>query len=106
MELQRFRQWSTLVRFWEDTAKTIPLDVSARVFTAEMKVGAMTISIHIITVDAALGEITLYLTDEETGTLPWNASTGKWDLCEDVLGVLTTAIPTQTIKITTPVTVP
>lgn len=106
MELQRFRQWSVLVRFWSDVAKTMPLDVSGRVFTAEMKAGSVTIPINVNDTDAVIGEITLFLTDEQTRTLPSNANTGKWDLCEDVLGVLITAIRTQTITITTPVTVP
>lgn len=103
--MQRFRPWSVLVRFWEDAAKTIPRDVSASTFAAEMKVGAVTQDININTTDAALGEITLFLTAAETGEFP-NVKNGEWDLEETIAGVPSTAIPTQRVHVSTPVTVP
>jgi hypothetical protein len=106
MTLERFRPWSVLVRFWEDTAKTIPLDVSGSTFAAEMRVGAVTVAINIDVTDAALGEITLYLTEEETGTFPANTKRGRWDLEQTTGGVPTTVVPTQQVVISTPVTVP
>lgn len=104
MSLQRFRPWSTLIRFWEDVAKTIPKDVSGSTFAAEMKVGTVTLTIHIDETNAVGGEITLSLTASETGTFP-NIKRGEWDLEQSTSGVPETVVPTQTINVSTPVTV-
>lgn len=106
MALERFRPWSVLIRFWEDAAKTIPLDVSGSTFASEMRVGAVTITVNIDELDAALGEITIFLTEDETGTLPANTKRGRWDLEQTTDGVPTTVVPTQQVTISTPVTVP
>jgi hypothetical protein len=106
MTLERFRPWSVLSRFWEDAEKTIPQDVSGSTFASEMRIGTDTVTININVDDAALGEITLYLTAEETGDLPPNATQGRWDLEQTTGGVPTTAVPAQPVSLTTPVTVP
>lgn len=77
--------YALTVRFWSDTAKTVPLDVSAGSFRAQIRAKesdttALT-SFAINTVSAATGVLVLSLTAVQTAALP---RVCVWDLEDTV----------------------
>lgn len=71
LNVQRGREFSVLLRFYQDTARTITLDVSAKTYVSQFRVGPSALStvLNTLSVDmtnAAAGEVRVWLSDSLT----------------------------------------